>query len=200
MRYKNFPTPHYLEPKEFRHHHHHHTPHAHALINKHHWPTIKSVYVELAVTVSPGIFSHRHAKTTFFSPPPNSSLFLTPFLFHIKPTQFIMDNPQKDRTLSQQQKEPLKPMIHSTHSNLETFDQATREQRLHSQQRQKSVDMNSNSSSTPTSPVDAKRPELEINSAVQLDRDVQGSRRTADENRQKARTDKQARKKRMQRN
>ncbi|KAF9944542.1 hypothetical protein BGZ65_011902, partial [Modicella reniformis] len=95
-----------------------------------------------------------------------------------------MDNPQKDIPQSpqqqeqqQQQKSPRPTMVHSTHSNLETFDQATREQRQHHPD---------NSAKSIAQDNTKRSVELEqINSAVQLDRDVQRSRRTADESQQK---------------
>ncbi|KAF9355522.1 hypothetical protein BGX34_010421 [Mortierella sp. NVP85] len=99
-----------------------------------------------------------------------------------------MDSSHKDN-LSQQRKESRPAMVHSTHSNLETFDQATRDQQLYYQQRQQQQQAEQDSnSSAPSSPTNARSAaELgQINSAVQLDRDVQRSRRVADENRQKA--------------
>ncbi|KAG0235715.1 hypothetical protein BGX31_004188 [Mortierella sp. GBA43] len=96
-----------------------------------------------------------------------------------------MDNSTENRS---QQQQPRHAVVHSTHSNLETFDQATRDQQLSFKQQHGADSDSSGSSSVPSSPVNGRRPsELEqINSAVQLDRDVQNSRRIADENRQKA--------------
>ncbi|KAF9585743.1 hypothetical protein BGW38_000958 [Lunasporangiospora selenospora] len=103
--------------------------------------------------------------------------------------------------------------VHSTHSFLETFDQVTRDSRLEQQSREYPYQDDPPTSTSAWSPGLSQEPihpkrqdssgEIEamasasatanpeavlqgVNSAVQLDRDVQHSRRVADENRQKA--------------
>ncbi|KAF9203660.1 hypothetical protein BGZ49_006178 [Haplosporangium sp. Z 27] len=80
--------------------------------------------------------------------------------------------------------------VHSTHSSLETFDQATREQASG-----EAAYNNSQTNSTTKSFSDNKENkdqwhhpgnEKEANSAVQLDRDMHQSRRMSDSDRQKA--------------
>lgn len=75
-------------------------------------------------------------------------------------------------------------LVHSTHSHLETFDQATRDSQL--EQRSSSSSSLQFASETMTTPSANSEGALrEAHSAVQLDRDVQHSRKIADENRQK---------------
>ncbi|KAG0355450.1 hypothetical protein BGZ54_001147 [Gamsiella multidivaricata] len=84
----------------------------------------------------------------------------------------------------QQQQQGSQPTtVHSTHSSLETFDQATREQQA-SQQSTDDLNLDDKTLSSK----DAKQGiDLEqANSAVQLDRDMQQSRRMSDADRQKA--------------
>ncbi|KAF9370845.1 hypothetical protein BGX21_005378 [Mortierella sp. AD011] len=112
-----------------------------------------------------------------------------------------------NNTQSNKNDTPHRPgsTIHSTHACLETFDQATREQREHEIAQEK---MNSATSSTNTTTTTAttsaanassllsdsgntdvwRHPESEkeANTAVQLDRDLRQSRRMSDSDRQKA--------------
>ncbi|KAG0005813.1 hypothetical protein BGZ80_001691 [Entomortierella chlamydospora] len=93
--------------------------------------------------------------------------------------------------------------IHSTHACLETFDQATREQREHeiAQEKMNSAMSSTNTTNTTTSATNASSllsnsgdpdvwhhpgSEKEANTAVQLDRDLRQSRRMSDSDRQKA--------------
>ncbi|KAG0318148.1 hypothetical protein BGZ99_005839 [Dissophora globulifera] len=93
---------------------------------------------------------------------------------------------------STHQNKASKPaVVHSTHSFLETFDQATREQQQ--QETGSSGDINNYAFSTHHPSTDNRKSssrrgslEAEANSAVQLDRDMHQSRRMADEDRQKA--------------
>ncbi|KAI1319267.1 hypothetical protein EDD11_004404 [Mortierella claussenii] len=84
-------------------------------------------------------------------------------------------------------------VIHSTHSNLETFDQKTREQNSGISNTNTDIndisDHNNSASSTMGSNMSSEgmsSSEQEANSAVQLDRDIHKSRRVADGDRQKA--------------
>ncbi|KAF9895693.1 hypothetical protein BX616_009042, partial [Lobosporangium transversale] len=74
-------------------------------------------------------------------------------------------------------------VVHSTHSHLETFDQATREQNNNTAT---SNNNNKNENSlNQTLRRSSSSSEQNINSALQLDRDLQQSRRVADDDRQK---------------
>ncbi|KAG0089671.1 hypothetical protein BGZ93_008994 [Podila epicladia] len=85
-------------------------------------------------------------------------------------------------------------LVHSTRSNLETFDQATRDAQLaqessspsSSQQFSNEAMAAGNRQPTLLAGANSESTLREANSAVQLDRDVQHSRKIADENRQKA--------------
>ncbi|KAF9297793.1 hypothetical protein BGZ74_009660 [Mortierella antarctica] len=86
-------------------------------------------------------------------------------------------------------------VVHSTRSHLETFDQATRDYQLaqdtsspSSSQQFSNETMASAGKDQPTllAGANSEGTLREANSAVQLDRDVQHSRKIADENRQKA--------------
>ncbi|KAF8986867.1 hypothetical protein CPC16_009033 [Podila verticillata] len=80
-------------------------------------------------------------------------------------------------------------LVHSTHSHLETFDQATRDSQLEQESlSSSSAQFSSETMAAPTlqDGVNSEGTLREANSAVQLDRDVQHSRKIADENRQKA--------------
>ncbi|KAF9333301.1 hypothetical protein BG006_003808 [Podila minutissima] len=85
-------------------------------------------------------------------------------------------------------------LVHSTRSHLETFDQATRDYHLaqetsspsSSQQLSNETMAEGKGQSTLLAGVNSEGALREANSAVQLDRDVQHSRKIADENRQKA--------------
>lgn len=78
-------------------------------------------------------------------------------------------------------------LVHSTHSHLETFDQATRESQLEQESSSSSSQSLSETMVAPTlqDGANSEGALREANSAVQLDRDVQHSRKIADENRQK---------------
>ncbi|KAF9426399.1 hypothetical protein BGZ94_006578 [Podila epigama] len=81
-------------------------------------------------------------------------------------------------------------VVHSTHSYCETFDQATRDAQLEQGNNTHHNASGNETMATGTTESNNHRQynsnHLEANSAVQLDRDVQQSRKTADENRQKA--------------
>ncbi|KAF9949788.1 hypothetical protein BGZ70_001632 [Mortierella alpina] len=106
--------------------------------------------------------------------------------------------PNQSRTGSQHQQDQQKQdqpsdrqppaMVHSTHSYLETFDQATRDQ-LQEQESKASSLLDQDhplANKQSASAVDSELGFQEANSGVQLDRDVQRSRRVADESKQKA--------------
>ncbi|KAF9290053.1 hypothetical protein BGZ68_008011 [Mortierella alpina] len=93
---------------------------------------------------------------------------------------------QHQRQDSQGDKHPA-TMVHSTHSYLETFDQATRDQ-LQEQMNKSSSLLDEDhplANKQSASAVDSELGFQEANSGVQLDRDVQRSRRVADESKQK---------------
>ncbi|KAF9576598.1 hypothetical protein EC968_006945 [Mortierella alpina] len=101
---------------------------------------------------------------------------------------------QQEQRQQQQRQDPQRDqqhpaaMVHSTHSYLETFDQATRDQ-LQEQQNKSSSLLDKDQSPAnkqSASAVDSELGYQEANSGVQLDRDVQRSRRVADESKQKA--------------
>ncbi|KAG0344520.1 hypothetical protein BG004_004386 [Podila humilis] len=81
-------------------------------------------------------------------------------------------------------------IVHSTRSNFETFDQATKDSQLLRQQQQQQEQETAGSMSSSTThgrdQQQQQRQRSDSSSAVQLDRDVQHSRKAADENRQKA--------------
>ncbi|KAG0212488.1 Germ cell-less protein-like 1 [Mortierella sp. GBA30] len=97
---------------------------------------------------------------------------------------------QSQSQKQQQQQDQSRPaMVHSTHSNFETFDQATRDQRLEQESKTKGLASTPKDETLVTkqaSAVDSEMGFQESNSGLQLDRDVQRSRRIADESRQKA--------------
>ncbi|KAF8930254.1 hypothetical protein BGZ58_008358 [Dissophora ornata] len=98
--------------------------------------------------------------------------------------------PQKSQSQSRSLEGNRPALVHSTHSHLETFDQATREQQ---QQQDQAIEGDSNNYAFSMRPSKNKEQssgrenalEAEVNSGLQLDRDVQQSRRMADEDRQK---------------
>ncbi|KAF9958613.1 hypothetical protein BGZ72_000111 [Mortierella alpina] len=106
--------------------------------------------------------------------------------------------PTQSRTGSQQQQKNQQregqqgnrhpaATVHSTHSYLETFDQATRDQLQEQQNKSSSLDKDEPlANKQAASAVDSELGFQEANSGVQLDRDVQRSRRVADESKQKA--------------
>ncbi|KAG0250210.1 hypothetical protein BG011_008576 [Mortierella polycephala] len=84
---------------------------------------------------------------------------------------------QQQKQKTQQQDGSRPAMIHSTRSHFETFDQATRDQQLEQQSKDEAMMLSADN------PDQALQ---EASSGVQLDRDVQQSRRIADESKQKA--------------
>ncbi|KAG0053767.1 hypothetical protein BGZ83_000479 [Gryganskiella cystojenkinii] len=89
---------------------------------------------------------------------------------------------QNKNDRSQQESRPA--MVHSTHANMETFDQATRDQETAANSGARSssstTDMSTLSGSSHKNQLqDQKRQLQKANSGVQLDRDVQQSRSAA---------------------
>lgn len=91
------------------------------------------------------------------------------------------DHQNKNMSHQQQKQESRPSKVHSTHSNMETFDQATREQ-------ENELSRSSNAETTASAhqqqqnqQKDQQRQLQEATSGVQLDRDVQQSRRVAAE-------------------
>ncbi|CAO3570493.1 unnamed protein product [Mortierella alpina] len=111
----------------------------------------------------------------------------------IKPPNQSRTGTQQHQQHQQQKQDPQSnrhpaAMVHSTHSYLETFDQATRDQLQEQQSKSTSLLDNDHplANKHSASAVDSELGFQEANSGVQLDRDVQRSRRVADESKQKA--------------
>ncbi|KAG0337339.1 hypothetical protein BG000_005523 [Podila horticola] len=104
-----------------------------------------------------------------------------------------MNSHQNKKTSSSTSSSHRPGLVHSTHSYLETFDQATRDAQLEQEsssssasQQFSSETMAGNRQPTMQAGANSEGTLREANTAVQLDRDVKHSRKIADENRQKA--------------
>ncbi|GJJ71219.1 hypothetical protein EMPS_03569 [Entomortierella parvispora] len=89
-----------------------------------------------------------------------------------------MNSNHKNKSPSKQDSRPV--MVHSTHSNMETFDQVTREQEAgirSSNVETMATTQSTTGSSSSRRQQDQQRQLQEANTGIQLDRDVQQSRR-----------------------
>ncbi|KAF9936032.1 hypothetical protein BGZ67_002721 [Mortierella alpina] len=105
----------------------------------------------------------------------------------IKPPNQSRTGPSSSQQDQQGDRRPAS-MVHSTHSHLETFDQATRDQLQEQKSKSSSSLLDKDlplANKQAASAVDSDMGFQEANSGVQLDRDVQRSRRVADESKQK---------------